>query len=1330
MLRKWGLALTVCVALVSFFTVISITHAAQDGGDNLTSQLWAKAVLKPPGKTVTLKWKKVGSDITPSGAQVVSGYFYADPNDFAYGSQYNPEVFVKVYIDPGGWTNIAFNHVTVDAVTVYSAHNYGGTPNKTGEVTLSTRLAEHQYDGVSIDRTLSAAATVSGDEGASLSPMATGVTGGGYVINSGLWEKAVLKTAGKDIPLIWKEVGADTTLTGARVVSGYFYADPKDFAYGSVYNPEIFVKIYIDPNGWANIATNHVTVDEVAVYSSHNYNGTANRSSTASLQSRLVQHEYTGVIIEAIDEPINPAEYQPGMPAPTTADYISTSQSAPAGSAANIVLDDGSQVEIPALLEGFDAQLERFSLSAADDVQSVLNTLADTTDLTPTGAVRQLRVDGSGDGASLQAAFTIPASELGTINPATLNVLRVGEVHIDGQLTQDTRLLSATVDDQGNLIFVDPLLREGLQSTSPTPMSATMQYASGGAGGSWSTQARYVVVSFQGSLNWNRPPYLIRMKPLPGDGARGYRRPVTSAERAELAKQPICNVVLLVHGHNEEEKGGSSVATSQQAPWLFNYKRLVWEQFYQEITRTQVAGDGTEKPVYPYECTAFYEFIFPTYRPIFSEIVDAGGTRHETLGDALGVMIQQEMVNDPQLKAMIQNDMPFNVMIVAHSQGGLVARAGLRQMPQEFKDRTVRLVTWGSPHRGAPLYTLRYSFEAGHAMEINGVQLPFQEITNNWFWGPRYREALDGHVAIDAPGIRDLRWESDLRPMLNMDSLFPTLTPQAEAELKIPIYSQNLSAFNADTGGERIAGGYTFIVGETSKRVDLSFDDVFQAYYFITGSTSIEQGATLNSLLVRDVAEKTNDGAVPLISQQARGLSFPHPTTVVNLGNIDHEEFYGAEPAQRTPQALERGRLTATTTFTELGLKDSVSSCPAIEDIELTPEDGEIRISGRLVFPAHEIGNGGDGAPGQRIERIEVRKRNQEGALVTGMDFKIEDDGTFEWSGAPDLLPEEAIVLLAVLKDGSEVVGEVDQITVTIMPPRMIVYELKGGATEATDTFEAYARPNGLYRYEWNFGDGSAAVDDTPAAGQSSRVSHTFKGLKDGDNFYPSVKLFSQDGTLLSQDAIAIRVDVVTVGDALPIISDSFKMHFGPFPTSLDVDANVQFTVSINSRLEGAQDPYIAMYDVSAPAGQDYSGKSLRVSDVKQSEVTAVNGTVNVSASPLSGSPVSWNGRGKTEYTLSNPRLVRYNPSSEEIVEEYPGMNFRWEMPATNYAIAPIYRQEIRLEFWLDRKDYSAKDENSPLVMTNEYHGWKMVYKLNINLTKDRPEWDNSPAAP
>ncbi len=131
-------------------------QSSTDGGYPVTSDLWAKAVLKPLGGDVTLIWAAVGTDITPSGDQVISGYFYADPNDFAYGSVYNPEIFVKIYIASNGWCNIAFNHVTVDDVDVYTAHHYGGTADKAGTVTLDTRLAEHQYDDVSIDASVSA----------------------------------------------------------------------------------------------------------------------------------------------------------------------------------------------------------------------------------------------------------------------------------------------------------------------------------------------------------------------------------------------------------------------------------------------------------------------------------------------------------------------------------------------------------------------------------------------------------------------------------------------------------------------------------------------------------------------------------------------------------------------------------------------------------------------------------------------------------------------------------------------------------------------------------------------------------------------------------------------------------------------------------------------------------------------------------------------------------------------------------------------------------------------------------------------------------------------
>ena len=275
-----GLLLAMCIPSISF--------AGQDGGYDITSELWAKAVLEVADNPITLRWKMVGADITPSGDQVVSGYFYADPGDFSYGSQYNPEVFVKIYIAANGWCNMAFNHVTVDDVSVYSM---SGGESQSSTATLNTRLVEHQYSGVSIDSSL----------------QTTGETintssNHGYILSSGLWAKAVLQPSKGAVNLIWKEVGTDTTPIGDLVVSGYFYASPEDFSYGSPYNPEVFVKVYISTNGWCNMAFNHVTVDDVRVDSAHAYNGTPDQTGTASLDSRLLGNQYNGVAISTEDD--------------------------------------------------------------------------------------------------------------------------------------------------------------------------------------------------------------------------------------------------------------------------------------------------------------------------------------------------------------------------------------------------------------------------------------------------------------------------------------------------------------------------------------------------------------------------------------------------------------------------------------------------------------------------------------------------------------------------------------------------------------------------------------------------------------------------------------------------------------------------------------------------------------------------------------------------------------------------------------------------------------------------------------------------------------------
>ena len=255
-----------------------------DSGYQVTADLWAKAILEVSGSPVPLVWKEVGADVTPSGDQVISGYFYADPNDFAYGSLYNPELFVKIYISTTGWCNIAFNHVTVDPVSVYSAHQYAGAADQTGSATLQTRLVEHEYTGVAIDTTKQSSGGTS-----------AAASGSGYTLGSNLWSQAVLQVTNNPVTLIWKEVGTDTTPSGAKVISGYFYADTAAFAYGSQYNPEVFVKVYIDQSGWTNMAFNHVTVDPVSIDSAYGYAGVAQTSGSATLNERLLQHEYTGV---------------------------------------------------------------------------------------------------------------------------------------------------------------------------------------------------------------------------------------------------------------------------------------------------------------------------------------------------------------------------------------------------------------------------------------------------------------------------------------------------------------------------------------------------------------------------------------------------------------------------------------------------------------------------------------------------------------------------------------------------------------------------------------------------------------------------------------------------------------------------------------------------------------------------------------------------------------------------------------------------------------------------------------------------------------------------
>lgn len=82
-----------------------------------------------------------------------------------------------------------------------------------------------------------------------------------------------------------------------------------------------------------------------------------------------------------------------------------------------------------------------------------------------------------------------------------------------------------------------------------------------------------------------------------------------------------------------------------------------------------------------------------------------------------------------------------------------------------------------------------------------------------------------------------------------------------------------------------------------------------------------------------------------------------------------------------------------------------------------------------------------------------------------------------------------------------------------------MTYELAAGAEEAEHTFEAAVTPAGDYRFEWDFGDGSARQG---TEGGSSTVSHIYRGT---GTWYPKVTLYSADGVELGRDSITIILE-------------------------------------------------------------------------------------------------------------------------------------------------------------------------------------------------------------
>jgi len=74
------------------------------------------------GSKITLIWKETNQGITPAGEVVIAGYFYASPNDVVWGSEANPDIYVKVWYPASGTGKLSINyfHVGLFEAQIYS----------------------------------------------------------------------------------------------------------------------------------------------------------------------------------------------------------------------------------------------------------------------------------------------------------------------------------------------------------------------------------------------------------------------------------------------------------------------------------------------------------------------------------------------------------------------------------------------------------------------------------------------------------------------------------------------------------------------------------------------------------------------------------------------------------------------------------------------------------------------------------------------------------------------------------------------------------------------------------------------------------------------------------------------------------------------------------------------------------------------------------------------------------------------------------------------------------------------------------------------------------
>jgi outer membrane protein assembly factor BamB len=235
---------------------------------------------------IEASWYKGGENTTSRGDKVIWGYFYAEPEHVSWGSENNPEVFVKIWFDVSGRIDVNYFHVSVPNVEVFTGFSPNGTYDEQDLITMDyRRYVRHYYES---GQSQFEANFENGEcayvyrLGCRYEPAPSDPEG--YPTINDLLIGSIIHTEEKGpIDAIWQIGGTDNTIRGDEVLWGYFYADPSDVDWGSADNPDLFVKIWFDVSGRIDVNYFHVSVPDDNIYDNQH---------TTYMDNRYIRHEY------------------------------------------------------------------------------------------------------------------------------------------------------------------------------------------------------------------------------------------------------------------------------------------------------------------------------------------------------------------------------------------------------------------------------------------------------------------------------------------------------------------------------------------------------------------------------------------------------------------------------------------------------------------------------------------------------------------------------------------------------------------------------------------------------------------------------------------------------------------------------------------------------------------------------------------------------------------------------------------------------------------------------------------------------------------------------